>query len=317
MATLLVGARSFLVGSIGKFADQQLKGVCQAQVIAVFERSFYVNTATGLCCVGVQGIGRGPLNVVLGSEQEHLPFEVATGEHLLISNRKIFFDNGGVLDATQSRVYQPEVDRVRLVPENLHRNRNALKELQGMPDSGFYWLLSNHPSNRQESVLQSALRRSTTAPMCGLLEWLRAGFMHKNKGRAHEVSAALGFLGAGPGLTPAGDDVLAGIMLALIRFRRADLAESLWQTIAPSLTVLTNTISAAHLEQASQGCCGESMSGLLDEVFHAEKIEAVTIAHVLDSMGCTSGWDTLGGVAMVIDTWLDTINTTHRTVTTC
>jgi hypothetical protein len=59
------------------------------------------------------------------------------------------------------------------------------------------------------------------------------------------------------------------------------------------------------------------MNDLLSKVFQAEKIEATTLVAALNSMGCTSGWDTLGGVVMVIDAWQHSLNTTHRTVTTC
>jgi hypothetical protein len=299
-------------------AEQQLDGVHHGQVIAVFDRCFYIKTATGLLCVGLLDLGRGPLNALLGYQHKCLPFKVSAGEPVRISNHQIIMDDSREIDASCASAYHCEVSFTIPSPQVLHRNRNALKRLQGMPEDGFYWLLDSQAHCDKESALQSALRCSTSASLNGLADWLRTGFVcSRGGGVSQDVSAASGLLGAGPGLTPAGDDVISGVMLALWRLRRADLATLIWQTIAPRLPSLTNTISAAHLEQAAKGFCGESMNDLLSKVFQAEKIEATTLVAALNSMGCTSGWDTLGGVVMVIDAWQHSLNTTHRTVTTC
>lgn len=286
--------------------------------MAVFERSFYLKTVTGLICVGLPEIGRGPLNALVNAQHRNLPFKITAGASVCISNSQIIFADGGVFDATQASAYHCEVSFFTPTPELLQRNRNALTTLQGMPEDGFSWLLDVHVSCAHKSAVQSALRRSASAPLKRLIDWLRSAFAHPSRDcDNHGASAAMGLLGAGPGLTPAGDDVIAGIMLALIRFQRADLAQTIWQAIQGSLPTLTNVISAAHLEQAAKGFCGEPMKDLLDEIFQSEQIEAATLEATLNSMGCTSGWDTLGGVVMVIDAWQYSLNTTHRTVTTC
>ncbi|MFT4728932.1 MAG: hypothetical protein ACI9UN_003445 [Granulosicoccus sp.] len=286
--------------------------------MAAFERSFYMKTTGGIFCVGVPEIGCGPLNALLGSEQHCLPFKVTVGKYVRISNQKILLDDGQVIDANQASIYHGDVSFTTLAPQILERNRNTLKTLRGMPEDGFFWLLGNHTSCKNESAVQSALRKTTSPSLNGLLDYLYTGFAHSRRDSDnHDASAAVGLLGAGPGLTPAGDDAIAGVMLALLRFQRADLVKAIWKAIESSLPVLTNEISAAHLEQAAEGFCSESMNEVLDQIFQAEEIEAATLVTALNGMGCTSGWDTLGGVAMVIDAWQYSLNTTHRTVITC
>jgi hypothetical protein len=318
LGTTPAGVGRYSLSSVGLVAKQRLNGVHQGRIIAAFERSFYIKTVDGIFCVGLPEIGCGPLNVLLDAEQNYLPFYVTVGKSVCISNQKITLEHGLVIDATQASIYYCDVSFTAPKPQILQRNRNTLKTLRGMPEDGFFWLLGNHTSCENESAVQSALRRSTSASLNGLLDYLHTGFTHSSTDSdSYDASAALGLLGAGPGLTPAGDDVIAGVMLALLRFQRADLVKSIWKAIESSLPVLTNEISAAHLEQAAKGFSGESMNALLHEIFQAEEIRAATLATTLNGMGCTSGWDTLGGVAMVIDAWQYSLNTTHRTVTTC
>ena len=39
-----------------------------AKVFAAFERSFYIETSSGIACVGGPGIGKGPLNIIVESD---------------------------------------------------------------------------------------------------------------------------------------------------------------------------------------------------------------------------------------------------------
>lgn len=319
VATTLADPLNLSITSVGMVAEQQLNGVRQAQVLAAFERSFYVKTETGLFCVGLPEIGCGPLNALLASEQQSLPVNIVSGELLLISNQKIFLADGHEIDASQASVYHGENFFATPSADILIQNRRDIKTLQGMPEEGFFWLLDKHKLCAKESAVQTALRSSCTASLSGLLDCLQTGFADVSvaSDKYYDASAALGLVGAGPGLTPAGDDVIAGVMLALARFQRTDLVNSIWHAIAPDLPSLTNSISAAHLEQAAKGYCGKAMNDLMSEIFLAQKIEVDTLGAVLNGMGCTSGWDTLAGVAMVIDAWQHSLNTIHRTVTTC
>ena len=50
---------------IGAAARAALHGGALARVFAAFERSFYVETSSGIACIGGPAIGRGPLNVIV------------------------------------------------------------------------------------------------------------------------------------------------------------------------------------------------------------------------------------------------------------
>jgi Protein of unknown function (DUF2877) len=107
-----------------------------------------------------------------------------------------------------------------------------------------------------------------------------------------EVAARLG--GRGPGLTPAGDDVLAGVLLA--RWGASDEGERA-EALAIARNVETNRISLAFLEAAAQGQCIEPSHDLLVALVQGEEAEAARARMRLTAYGATSGAALAVGIA--------------------
>jgi hypothetical protein len=115
-------------------------------------------------------------------------------------------------------------------------------------------------------------------------------------------------VGAGPGLTPSGDDVLCGVLLGLRVHPRgsAALVDELWRAVAPRLTT-TTMLSAALLREAAEGYAAEPVMRLLErlagrgsaDVTVSEEVTAA--AHEALAIGHTSGADLLGGLAGCLD----------------
>ncbi|MGC9349949.1 MAG: DUF2877 domain-containing protein [Anaerolineae bacterium] len=107
--------------------------------------------------------------------------------------------------------------------------------------------------------------------------------------------------GLGPGLTPAGDDFLAGLIFALWSVhhpRAADLGAEICRTAA----VRTTLLSRAYLEAASQGYADEKWHGLLHALTHGARSELERAAASVVSFGATSGLDTLSGFLWTLST---------------
>jgi hypothetical protein len=121
------------------------------------------------------------------------------------------------------------------------------------------------------------------------------------------MGSMLNLVGAGPGLTPAGDDLLAGVMLALYRVGRPDMALVLWHRLTPILANRTHEISAAHLRQAASGLCNDATAQVFDQVLGCEVLCPTVLKVALTASGSGSAWDTLGGMTLVVDAWLDNI----------
>lgn len=104
---------------------------------------------------------------------------------------------------------------------------------------------------------------------------------------SNEVEA---LIGAGPGVTPAGDDYLGGVLIALHHLERKPQAASLWRWLEPRLG-RTSAISAAYLRAAAQGEGHEALHAVLNGGDLGG----------LDATGHAPGWDALAGAVAVLD----------------
>ncbi len=207
------------VVSLGRFARVALSSG-EARVIAVFERSCYVETPAGLACIGM--VGNGPLN----AHCELLPQGLSVGDIPYCD-----FDDASdwrprTAPAWDGAIAAGSLDHLRLV---------AIRRL---PSDGFGYLLD---ASRERPLAVEALNA-----------WLR-------NPSGHPVGAA-GLIGLGPGLTPSGDDLIGGAMCALHAAGRADIAQRLAAWALPLARSGTNRISNAHFACAAQGECGEAVN---------------------------------------------------------
>ena len=119
----------------------------------------------------------------------------------------------------------------------------------------------------------------------------------------------LALVGAGPGLTPAGDDLLAGALLALRRLHAPTLAAALWRRLSPALATRTHPFSAAQLALAADGECAATVQRLLDALFECPGTGSASttdertrsLGERLDAIGASSGHDLAAGIALVLD----------------
>jgi len=143
--------------------------------------------------------------------------------------------------------------------------------------------------------------------------WHRSAEMAHAMRSALDASAALGdvlaaVVGRGPGLTPAGDDVLVG-MLAVVSSPHsgsagAKVAESLGRLILPLLPT-TTYVSGQLLRQAVNGLFGRVVHELLSALIGDQPRQklAERVRRILET-GATSGADTCEGLLAFAPTFL-------------
>jgi hypothetical protein len=107
------------------------------------------------------------------------------------------------------------------------------------------------------------------------------------------AAAALG--GLGPGLTPAGDDALAGILLAHRALAGADAEHHL---LAVARSAVTTDLSAALLAWAARGQAVQPVHDLLGAIAGGDGRAATAATHRIASLGASSGADLLLGLRL-------------------
>jgi hypothetical protein len=124
------------------------------------------------------------------------------------------------------------------------------------------------------------------------LERLAAGLT-----RGDAAGAVAGLLGRGTGLTPAGDDLVAGA-LASLRAVRSPAADQLGAAARALAPVATTRLSAALLEAADVGGLVPEAAGVLRALAGGGDVK--TAADRLIALGHTSGWHLAAGLLVGI-----------------
>lgn len=112
-------------------------------------------------------------------------------------------------------------------------------------------------------------------------------------------TATLQLAGLGPGLTPAGDDILLGVMIGLWATKPAEVVRPLVNVMGETAVPRTTTLSAAWLRAAARGEAGEMWHEFGDRLsVNGERWEE-TVKRIL-GMGHSSGADALWGFTAVV-----------------
>ena len=272
--------------SIGPTVLKVLAGSI-VQPFAIFERCLYATSLTGcIACIGDESIGDGPLNALLIRGDKGWP-AIATAEHRNIE-----------VDVDNAQRWQPRIgddgDTTSLGWAQMAELRAAVRAFR--LDGG----LSPFLTPLLEDAVPTAptpLLANARPGISSLREWLRLGD-NKPSPMPAEVSSLIGL---GPGLTPSGDDLLGGCLMALRRTGRRELAARLSEPVLSAARTATSRISLAHLECAAAGYGNAALHNVLESLLAGATGELADCLNALDRIGHSSGWDGLVGVVLAIN----------------
>lgn len=250
---------------IGFDADAVMRAGGHGRVQAVFSRAVYVNLPAGLLALTTGAVARGPLHVRV----PQLPL-VAPGDPV-------------IADRTAMRVGGQRV----LLPAPVWRAQPPV------------------------SISQQAARASAR-PWCQTLSIELGELRHLVD---HAVREALGradlrglgrlIVGRGPGLTPAGDDLLAGALLVAhaIGASTADepngpRVDGMFDDVVTAGA--TNDIARAFLRCAAHGRCIEPAHDFLNALARADREAARRAVARLRRFGSSSGLALAYGIALAL-----------------
>jgi len=267
------------------------------EVLAVHARSCYLASEDGeIFAIVQQPLGNGPFSVVIPAAHIDLLHGLSlgaaadgTGESLVLGEA-IQINLGGAA-LWDPKAYpglsadEPALSRCLV---EAHRAAATLS-----PATSLARLLPH----LQDEDLPETLQRVSHFPRShALIAGLADALGQRNRRSLKVVTSSLA--GLGPGLTPSGDDFLAGVLvaLALAHEHRPDavlveIAALLTETAAPR----TNEISAAYLRAAHAGEVTERWHPLIAAIASGHAAGVGTAAGAVMEVGETSGADMLAG----------------------
>ncbi|KAB2851362.1 MAG: DUF2877 domain-containing protein [Hyphomicrobiaceae bacterium] len=276
-----------------------LLGHACGRVAAIFERSFYIESHGEFVCVGPRRIGNGPLNAIVGAEDFELLRQAVTlgGTYAVAGDCSARFGKLSLHFSAASRWEPPVVSPPSLdwSLSDIARVKTELDSL--LPEDGLAKIIL-----RLDAAEGSPLASVARPAISSLRSVLRAGATGHEWPRETLTSAAR-LLGLGPGLTPSGDDVIGGVLIALRAAKRRLLAERLWSALLPLAIAGTSPLSLAHLRAAAAGQGAEALHRAMNDLF-SRSFDSLSVSiRDLGKVGHTSGFDGLAGVILALESW--------------
>lgn len=271
----------------------------QATAESAFAEAVNLTTPHGAALALVSTrIGNGPLNAVV-SHSQALAL-LSRGDTVSGDGAALSLGKGWRLALTPAVAWDPCPDygRLALRPQVVARNLTWLRQhlpLEAPQDS-----LAAGPQALTQGAFGSRPSVALVQARAGALtDGVRQGYQ---QGDLSQITAFAGQLaGLGPGLTPAGDDWLAGWLVGL----RAAAAmngdpsaldvQAVGRTVVSSARSRTSRLSLAFLQAAADGAVAQPWHDLLAALADADPTPLRHAAAEIMRHGATSGSDMLAG----------------------
>jgi hypothetical protein len=289
---------SIFATTTGLLAQEILESEIAAVVIGSTSRGLFLLTPSNRVLFLSYESWRSPLTINLG-HQHALLQKISTGIKARISPAAIDMPAAGIIiDLAQSSVWQvPSVPTSDTsIEQRQARLRETASEVTRQSSAGFAPLLANL------FVLSDrpALDPSDQAMLVRIKQLHQSLYVSDIDLAAEQARSLLGY---GRGLTPSGDDLIAGLLLAMNRWphllpddrRRSTLNDRLVKHAYTHTTALSANIIAA----AERGEADERLIGALDALFTSH-LQPAEISTLLLNYGGSSGVDALLGFALAI-----------------
>ena len=282
------------IQTIGFEAKQVLGRNTSLEIFGTSSRGVYLQTANDMTLFVSSEEFHGPLTLnVVGDLEGFLeisPRTIAdiTGNSILFPGPKL------ALSFNDSEIWTPAPP-----PKFKGLRQNILADL-------FQQSVLLAGDNPFFPLLEMALT-SKSLPLPGFPDFFRRMiFLNKSiqTGEASNLTWELeNLLGAGPGLTPLGDDLILGILLALNRGIKSPIPESYLEKLNQGVIDLaldkTTRLSFSLLVCAADGSADQRLIQVLDSLLSGAPIKDKELTQLL-RWGSTSGFAVLAGMILAL-----------------
>lgn len=279
------------IREIGLFADVTLRNARAGRVTAAFDSSFYATFGREWICVGLPHIGSGPLHVVCESRPHAWP---QSENAITLDGSALSLDGMPFATLEGASVWRPE-RFVDWTLADLQRGVGAASALWRREPSGSGLAAAGClPFPASLSRLISAAR-----PAVAALDRILAQACAGRDASPEDETLLITLIGLGPGLTPSGDDLLGGALIALASLDLLDVRDRLWSVCSDRLDRTTD-ISALHLRTAARGYGAAPLHGAIHATIGGDVSRLPDFLSAVSAIGHTSGRDSYAGALIAL-----------------
>jgi hypothetical protein len=287
------GSHRLVAQSIARAAKNWLSETDKAYVLQSFRSVINcVNQEGNVLSAAGKSIGNGPFSIVI--EDETFPVTVSGDSIIEITEEGIWIDDL-FIDASAAETWEahPNWSEIQESRISVKTTVNALIPLlrrHSLADSFARLVIDPGAEIPLPARVLAMAKQNIPKLFDGI----------KNRDVYLITLASQKLAGMGPGLTPAGDDLLLGVIYGLWTLLSQDESSELAGVIADNASPRTHALSAAWLKAGANGEAAETWHVLFESLIIGDvgKLEQAAL-RILPS-GHTSGADALGGFAGVI-----------------
>lgn len=290
--------------SISSSVAEVLKQSRRGTVLATFARSCYLELDGTIIAVVAEELLNGPLNVVIRNDPA-FPFDrITQGLAVTATAEAIDIEGAPSISLSEAVPWHPalapwSIEDVSGIAGNLTRLIDRV--IAEAPADSFMHYVGRPLDDHSEIGGRPAVRIRHALAVLWMA--LRKGSPDAT-GRAAERLAGLG-----GGLTPSGDDVLVGALVALAAMPWQN-ADQFCRVIVNTATGRTNKISEAYVRAAARGEASEAWQRLLAALAGESAENVIAAGRRVMAFGETSGADMLAGFLLATNALLSTIRLT-------
>ena len=279
------------ISELGLLAEKALRVESIGQVAAVFDRSFYVALGSQWICVGLSHLGSGPLHALCERRPLCWP---AVGACAAVTDSILVIDSKPFATFDDASIWKPELAR-DWTYAGLRRGLGAVDQFwradidgEGLSAAG-----CERPPTKLTPLLAAA------AAGIAALDRIITNALDERSPSPADRAELVKLIGLGPGLTPSGDDLIGGALIALAMLDRLDVRDLIWHVCHEHLD-RTNSISQIHLRTAALGYGAAAMHAAVHATIAGEvgRVEQALID--VSAIGHSSGRDGFAGVLIVL-----------------
>ncbi|MEM9441496.1 MAG: DUF2877 domain-containing protein [Pseudomonadota bacterium] len=289
--------------TIGLLGAAALKHAKRATVLATFEQSFYLDVGGTLIAIVAENLHDGPLNLRTAGTIDEI-VDVAPRQQWVITPNTLKSDHGLIIDLVGVSLWRPLCPGSYVDVSALAAGLNSLQfqmRERDIPQDGLvkFMFVESQPESVVERAAAPAIRALETT--------LRDAFDNSTSiplASTTGIDEIAGLIGLGPGLTPSGDDLLGGMMIACHHLKETMAVERLGAVVRFA-TDHTNLISQAHLDAAALGYAAAPLHDLLGAILRNDGFDIAAALDATAKIGHSSGFDALAGIVLTLRTYID------------
>ena len=254
-----------------------------------------------------QEVGQGPLNILVNIPN-HINLStvgIKKGDIVTRVRESIIIGENVIVISTQwtelwepKRKFQASLQPLKTIMANIEIMRDialASDHLSGLGELIPFTHINGLKVPKTEKL--SSVSHLALPHISSMLKAIKSGHSHDI------IRIAKHLVGLGPGLTPAADDMLLGLMISMLyiseNFIKTSIdVKKINKDIISIISGRTTIISEEFLREASVGKVNEAVASLMENLLTSRQRELENYVRNVLNLGGTSGTDTVFGIIL-------------------